>query len=302
MRGDIYILYTELFLPMSDLDVVIHCPPPKAEIGHDSTYGDPDREYSLACLQRLEEALSQSNLTSPFENTRIIDATVPVLKFNEKYTRIPIDISANNADGKESSALIRGWIREYPPLKPVAMYLKHYLYCEGRNETYKGGFGSFLLINLLVFMIKQYQNLLQGPDVCGWLFLSFLHYYGSVFNYALWGVSAKTGKPFELSTDNRRWVRKRRLAFPPALLVEDPTNPNHDMSRGGAHVAIMAQKFREDLLRLQDIFSTSPMPAKGTVLKRWLGPVGEEIEAGYVVRRRSIVDFDRGTRAVHTFP
>ncbi|KAJ3135913.1 hypothetical protein HDU90_003654 [Geranomyces variabilis] len=292
---------TGLLLPLSDLDFVVYCTPATYDDGFDDTFGEPKRESSLACLRRLEKALAKSCLASPFEKFRIIDATVPVLKFEEKYTRIPIDISTNNMDGKTSSALIREWTAEFPPLMPIALFLKHYLYCAGRNDTYSGGFGSFLLINLLVFLFKQQPALVTGPHAYGTIFLAFLRFYGSLFNYKQWGISARTGKAFELAKDNRLWVRRRRVAFPPALLVEDPTNAEHDLSRGGLHAALMAQKFREDLLRLQEILSQDPLP-HAPILRTWLGTAGEDIEAEYCARRRSILNFTRCSRSVHAFP
>ncbi|TPX58315.1 hypothetical protein PhCBS80983_g03206 [Powellomyces hirtus] len=308
-----------LILPSSDIDLALHYADPNkvqsssrlGTSGFDETFGEPERDRDMETLRRLQEAILDSTLPLP-SSVRLVPASVPVLKLQEKTTCILIDITINNKDGAASSRQINSWIEGYEPLFPMTLLIKHYLYAAGLNDTYTGGFGSFLVVNLLVFLFKQQPALLDRPHRYAILLLAFLRFYGTLFDYSKWGISAFTGRPFLLATDTRDWDNKRRSdagAFP--LVVEDPTNPKHDIGRSGYHAANVLQRFRDDFKRLLEIFARyvtsknnptdNNRASDGDILLTWLGSGAAEVEAGFHARRQFISNLHEGIESCTSF-
>ncbi|KAI8912031.1 hypothetical protein DFJ77DRAFT_542239 [Powellomyces hirtus] len=301
-----------LILPSSDIDLALHYADPNkvqsssrvGTSGFDETFGEPERDRNMETLRRLQEAILDSTLP--------LSPVVPVLKLQEKTTGILIDITINNKDGAASSRQVNLWIEGYEPLFPMTLLIKHYLYTAGLNDTYTGGFGSFLVVNLLVFLFKQQPALLDRPHRYAILLLAFLRFYGTLFDYSKWGISAFTGRPFLLATHTRDWDNKRRSdagAFP--LVVEDPTNPKHDIGRSGYHAANVLQRFRDDFKRLLEIFAryvtskSNPTDnnraSDGDILLTWLGSGAAEVEAGFHARREFISNLHEGIESCTSF-
>ncbi|KAI8817654.1 uncharacterized protein EV422DRAFT_210657 [Fimicolochytrium jonesii] len=231
-----------LLLANSDIDVVVFTPapaPPETTTPtrttvFDETFEDPEREHNLRILRTLRETLHKSGLPLQSSIRLVGEANVPVLKFVEKITRIPVDVSVNNSHGMISTEIIQNWIREYPPLRPVTLLIKHYVWRAGMNDTYTGGFGSYVIVNMVVFMFKQFPTLLEGPDIYAKTFICFLRYYGTLFNYRQYGISTIDNVAFKLSQDHRVWQNPARAESVP-FVVEDPTNRKRNVGKSASN-------------------------------------------------------------------
>jgi non-canonical poly(A) RNA polymerase PAPD5/7 len=113
-------------LPWGDLDMTV-------------IVKDKNMEQSSHALARLERALLQSSLPELESVKFILNANVPVLKFREKFTRIKVDISANNTHGKLTTNQVLRWKEDYPSMRNLMLLLKHYLWMRGANESHEGG-------------------------------------------------------------------------------------------------------------------------------------------------------------------
>mgnify|MGYP005991278451 CR=1 FL=1 len=103
---------TKILTPTSDLDIVIMGVP---ENRHDQS----EIYYTLA------EKIKESGTVSYVE--AITNAKVPIVKLDHRKTGISIDICINNDSGLRTGKLIRMFVREYPPLRPLVLILKIFL-------------------------------------------------------------------------------------------------------------------------------------------------------------------------------
>ncbi|TPX55485.1 hypothetical protein SpCBS45565_g08509 [Spizellomyces sp. 'palustris'] len=250
-------------LHSSDLDLVVFYD--SADLGSDGRFDKGTRESNIRILKRLKECLYHSTLPVR-ESIRLIGlANVPVLKWTERLTLVPVDISVNNSAGVDSSVQVNAWLQQYPALKPTTLVLKNYLWRLGLNDNYSGGIGSYLLVNLLVFLFQQQPTLNQSSDCCARALLSFLSYYGYLFNYREYGISTRMGKPFLLAADRRLWQSPRRTDIVP-LVVEDPTDPLRDIGHSSFNVAAIFKLFKCDFEKLQAMMTPGISLPQGEML------------------------------------
>ncbi|KAJ1431607.1 hypothetical protein B484DRAFT_309518, partial [Ochromonadaceae sp. CCMP2298] len=104
---------TKILTPTSDLDLV-------AEGVPDKYRGDPSQPYVL-----LAEALAKSGMVSYVE--AIVNAKVPIVKLDHRLSGISVDICINNDSGLRTGKLIRRFVRQFPPLRPMVLVLKLFL-------------------------------------------------------------------------------------------------------------------------------------------------------------------------------
>jgi len=76
-------------------------------------------------LSRLASHLRRSGIANDI--TVISKARVPLVKFKESITGIPVDISFNITNGIDSGQVISAFINEIPALRPLTMLVKYFL-------------------------------------------------------------------------------------------------------------------------------------------------------------------------------
>ncbi|KAK3848462.1 MAG: hypothetical protein J3R72DRAFT_415809 [Linnemannia gamsii] len=129
----------------------------------------------------------------------IIHAKVPIVKFQDARTRIPVDISFNQQDGFKTGAVVQQFMKGMPALQPMVMLIKQFLkskpawYC----EVHQGGLGSFS-VTLLVMSFLQMHPLIQARMIdpmenLGVLVIEFFELYGLCFNYNAVSISVTQG-------------------------------------------------------------------------------------------------------------
>ena len=140
---------TRILTPTSDLDLaVVGVPVPilpirtttttsgyqnssNSNIRNGNSNNNDISEYEIAAsrcvseLYDLDQAIRQNKLAAYCEV--IPNAKVPILKYDDKKSGISVDICVNNDSGLGTGKLIRQFVREYPPLRPLVMVLKVFL-------------------------------------------------------------------------------------------------------------------------------------------------------------------------------
>jgi non-canonical poly(A) RNA polymerase PAPD5/7 len=51
-------------------------------------------------------------------------------------------------------ALVKVAMVDQPALRPLALFLKFFLYCRGLHETYSGGVGSYMLLIMVLSFLQ----------------------------------------------------------------------------------------------------------------------------------------------------
>ena len=175
-----------------------------------------------------------------------------------------MDICINNDSGLRTGQIMRKFVRDFPPMRPLCMLLKMFLSQRKLHETYTGGIGSFVLVNdehylhvftyvitpLLILLSHHSQSIMivsflqHRKKICkynrlhkntwnlGSLLIEFFYLYGIAFNYNDVGISVlNDGEYFnKRKRDASVWINPSR---PQMLSIEnpDPLTPNTDLGR-----------------------------------------------------------------------
>jgi len=178
---------TGLNLPNSDIDLLVYYPQVK----------------ELTMLNKICNTLVKQIDVQSIEPLKF--TKVPLIKLQEKHTKINVDISFNRTNGIYCVKLVKFLQKKYPELRPLILILKAFLKSRELNETYHGGVGSFLL-TMLVTSYLQRTYKVGGTDKMdlGKHLIDFFELYGSKFNYDEIGISIrKEGSYFR--KDKRGW-------------------------------------------------------------------------------------------------
>ncbi|TYZ54025.1 hypothetical protein PybrP1_003959 [[Pythium] brassicae (nom. inval.)] len=217
---------TQLFLPNSDIDMVVFVPASGA-----------------SPLRKLAAQLRKNRVASSVE---VIDkARIPIVKFVHAASKLHVDVPLNVASRLETASLVKGYVRAFPFFRPLMLALKYFLAQRALNETYTGGVGSFLAQLMVVsFLQHRRRNFGANHDLpqhnnLGQLLLGFFTLYGSDFNYIDLGISVRNGGSYFLKRD-RGWSDWNR---PTLLLVENPNEPTVDVGKNSFNVATVRRAF-----------------------------------------------------------
>ncbi|KAK3804558.1 MAG: hypothetical protein J3Q66DRAFT_362372 [Benniella sp.] len=168
----------------------------------------------------------------PTSFTVISKAKVPLVKFKESITGIPVDISFNLTNGIDSGQVISTYINEIPALRPLTMLVKYFLMIKNHNEVYKGGIGSYTTVGNI-----------DPMDNLGVLLIEFFELYGLCFNYTRVGLTVRDNGSYFEKKDMPTNHRSGRSGQAQKLLLSciDPNDPTNDTAKGSYSL----QKIRE---------------------------------------------------------
>ncbi|KAK3804620.1 MAG: hypothetical protein J3Q66DRAFT_376208 [Benniella sp.] len=189
-------------------------------------------------LNRLASHLRRSGIAN--EVTVISKAKVPLVKFKESITGIPVDISFNLTNGIDSGQVISTYINEIPALRPLTMLVKYFLMIKNHNEVYKGGIGSYTTVIMILSFLQMHPQIQVGNidpmDNLGVLLIEFFELYGLCFNYTRVGLTVRDN---DMPTNHRsgRSGQAQKLL----LSCIDPNDPTNDTAKGSYSL----QKIRE---------------------------------------------------------
>lgn len=218
---------TQLFLPLSDIDMVV--------LGVDPVRGN---------LRSLASALVRAKVC-PYP--QVIDkAKVPIVKFVDTRTGIQVDVSFNQENGVHNTAVVNNYLKEFDALKPLVMVLKYYMKSRDLQEPYTGGIGSYALTlmvvsflqvrnlsNISIFLSFKSSNIIFDtlqqqahyesgkPETnLGYLLIDFFDFYGYAFNYYTTGISVRDGGSY-FNKMNVDWFD---YSQPFLMAIEDPND------------------------------------------------------------------------------
>ncbi|CAI2316802.1 unnamed protein product [Caenorhabditis sp. 36 PRJEB53466] len=233
-------LRTNLFLPTSDIDVLVEC---EDWVG---SSGDVSQQEWLAETAR---GLETDNIA---ESVMVYGgAFVPIVKMVDRDTRLSIDISFNTVQGVRAASYIAKVKEEFPLMEPLVLLLKQFLHYRNLNQTFTGGLSSYGLVLLLVNFFQLYaidmrHRTIQDNGVnLGYLLLRFLELYSSEFNYEELGISPGQACYIPKAANGARYGHKR--AQPGNLALEDPLLTANDVGRSTYNFSSIANAFGQAL-------------------------------------------------------
>eukprot|EP00629_Pelagomonadales_sp_RCC1024_P011862 CAMPEP_0119281306 /NCGR_PEP_ID=MMETSP1329-20130426/24458_1 /TAXON_ID=114041 /ORGANISM="Genus nov. species nov., Strain RCC1024" /LENGTH=391 /DNA_ID=CAMNT_0007281915 /DNA_START=104 /DNA_END=1275 /DNA_ORIENTATION=+ len=215
---------TRLELPSSDVDVCV--------------FGASGARR----IRELANELEGRRLCRTIE--RVESARIPLVKYRDRETGFEVDVSFDVEGGMRTAAIVKGFLRELPPLRPLVLVLKFFLAQRALNETFLGGVGSFMLQLMVVSFLQMRHRtdratgLASAPNL-GALLLEFLELYGRDFNYQTTGISVRHHGAY-FPKQARGWGRPDR---PWLLAIENPDDVSHDVGRNSYAVNRVRQAF-----------------------------------------------------------
>ncbi|KAI7817386.1 hypothetical protein BC939DRAFT_402689 [Gamsiella multidivaricata] len=246
---------TQLYLPSSDMDVVV-------------LLGREINKYKD--LQNLRNHLRRSGVGENI--TCIAKARVPIVKFQETYSHISVDVSFNQVSGIEGAEVVKNYMTKTPGLRSLTMLIKQFLMANELNEVYLGGIGSYATVIMVLSFLQRHPAVQAGlinPDKnLGVLLIEFFELYGLHFNYQDVGIDvAGTGKYFPVTNRENNGHRHIRL------VTLDPINADNNVTKGSIKVLEIRKLFAQAYERLtrnsreqhRDIFVDNERAGRGEI-------------------------------------
>ena len=143
-------------------------------------------------LENLSNSIKKSNWINKEQKIIIQEnesINYLITTTNEEYEKIKIYISIErpNHPGLKRLELIKSYIKEYPPLRPIILALEKILKSANLNNQYPGGLSFYGLILMVVsFIQNQKENnnyTFKEENIKGKIFYEFLKYYGIKFDF-----------------------------------------------------------------------------------------------------------------------
>lgn len=88
----------------------------------------------------------------------IAKARVPIIKFEERESRVNFDISFDKSNGPEAAVWVNSILLKNPEIKPLCLVLKLFLQQRELNEVYTGGIGSYSLLVMLYVHVLLHEG------------------------------------------------------------------------------------------------------------------------------------------------
>ncbi|OLL23900.1 Poly(A) RNA polymerase cid14 [Neolecta irregularis DAH-3] len=207
---------------------------------------------TLRDLREMANKLTREGIAR--EMQVIAKASVPIIKFIERQTKLRVDISFNKPSGLVSAAVVKEFLTKYPAARWLIVIVKHFLSMRGMNEVYSGGLGS--IYGLLIIVNGQLHpqiasERIQPHNNLGVLLIEFLELYGKKFNYDSVGISID-GKGSYFSKVDIGWIRPNQ---PYLLSIRDPSDATNDIAKSSHQILKVRSTFSAgyDLL-LEEVY------------------------------------------------
>ncbi|KAI9105894.1 hypothetical protein DFS34DRAFT_34646 [Phlyctochytrium arcticum] len=251
-------LGTELLLPTSDIDVILHNP--------DEAIDTLTQKIMAKRLRKARPAISRM-----MERIFVLPhAKIPILQGFDRHTKIKLDISYNNLKPLDQIQTVRGFLRDLPHLRELVLVMKQFLHCRQMDDASIGTIGGYTLVLWMAAFLKMHRDIfphryvtaptdggnvsyadvvrnpaLRSPSA-GHLLLDFFLLFGRVFDYREHGLSPgdpdkewvflkNGGRPYVTSAAVNAW----------SLVILDPNNltgnvaaPAHKIDRVTSHLAM----------------------------------------------------------------
>eukprot|EP00271_Cylindrocystis_brebissonii_P002437 TRINITY_DN1305_c0_g3_i1.p1 TRINITY_DN1305_c0_g3~~TRINITY_DN1305_c0_g3_i1.p1 ORF type:complete len:1027 (-),score=228.28 TRINITY_DN1305_c0_g3_i1:493-3573(-) len=226
---------TGLCLPGSDIDLTIEAFLEKGL-----------QQPSVQTWQKnLKNALWKSGLVMSVQP--IPKAKVPILKLVMKGSGLSVDIAFQSLNGPKAVPHVLQQLREQAALEPLCLLLKVYLGQRNLNEAYKGGIGSYCLLNLIGAHLKGLPLADRSYDL-GKILWGFFVRYGCLHDYKTEVVTVNRDREKVPRTRQQRGWGAGLLQ----LSVEDPQAPENDIGKISFRIEEARQHFARSAQHLED--------------------------------------------------
>lgn len=226
---------TGMHLPGADIDMVV--------LSRDQRLNSRTQLYRLADRVRRHGYATKVEVISR--------ARVPIIKFIDASTKIPVDISFEQPTATRAVEKVQGWVQEIPAVKPLAMVLKQFLRRRRLNDVAHGFLGGYSTICMVVSFLKNHPevsaNRIDPLENLGVLLLEFFVLYGETFDYSKYALGM---------TGDMEYVSKRKSidmqsTTPDALAIQDPNDPGNNVARSSFNYHVVRKEFSHaaDLLK-----------------------------------------------------
>lgn len=214
---------TGIYLPSGDIDVTVM----GASMGG---HGEN--------VDRLAHAIRSINGFA--RKIHVIKARVPLVRLVTREGNIQVDISFNQSSGVDYLRRIRGYLQEYPHVRPLLLVLKCFMQQQDLNSAFSGGLCSYGLLLLLVSHLQRYRdNFPKSETNLGSILCNFFEFYGKLLNYCMVGVALRDGGSYYNKIQRYDTDPVDMLRFS----VEDPNNPSNEVGRNGFKGALVREAF-----------------------------------------------------------
>ncbi|GMH65864.1 hypothetical protein TL16_g04302 [Triparma laevis f. inornata] len=279
---------TGLLLPGSDIDLV--CLVKEKEGGEEENVRSKGTDTSI--LTQSPMRLFADSLHSAWGDSltylEVLEHTrIPLVKCTHGPTNISVDVSFDIPNGPIAGKLMRRFLTDLPPLRPLTMVLKQFLKCRNLNEPYKGGVGAFMVQLMVVSFLQQrsredktgqrYSNSNLGS-----LLLDFLELYGLNFNYITTGISVEGGGVYFPKAHDKVFEEFFQMSRPMSLSIENPLEGGMDVGKGSFRIGLIKKAFEVNFkILLSNVTSpvSPPVSILATIIppEKWMGErsVGE---------------------------
>ncbi|KAF9428039.1 hypothetical protein BGZ94_003519 [Podila epigama] len=235
---------TRLYLPSSDMDLVLL----------------RSRDFRPEDMTLLASALRKNRVATDI--TVIRHARVPLVKFKEAISGIPVDISFNITNGIASAQTVNQFMKEVPVLRPLTLLVKHYLQLQDMNEVFRGGIGSYTTLIMILSFLQMHpmiqQEAIDPEDNLGVLLMEFFELYGTCFNYGQVGLRVTDGgEYFDKHREPVGQVNTKSRPYEVLLCSVDPNDASNDTARGSYR-----------LFKVREAFNTAFVTLKRNVIQR----------------------------------
>lgn len=256
-----------LYLPNADIDLVLLSTSFRRT--GVKTFGERKGQiYAFSAF------LKNQNIAVPGSVETIAHARVPILKFVDKLTGLKVDLSFDNDSGLIANRTFQQWKSEYPAMPVIVSVIKQFLLLRGLNEVPTGGLGGFSITCLVTSLLQHMPHGNLYPNL-GSVLMDFFQFYGNNFDYETVGIRMnppgyfnKVSDPFVLAhhasadSEIQRVYGVYKANNGPRLSIEDPNNPDNDISGGTREIALIFKSFAEAFRLLKDRLVSAAISGK----------------------------------------
>ncbi|KAL4900498.1 hypothetical protein BDW74DRAFT_92917 [Aspergillus multicolor] len=228
-----------LYLPNADIDLVLL----STSFRRSGVKAFGERKGQIYAFSAF---LKNQNIAVPGSVETIAHARVPILKFVDKLTGLKVDLSFDNDSGLIANRTFQQWKSEYPAMPVIVSVIKQFLLLRGLNEVATGGLGGFSITCLVTSLLQHMPHANLYPNL-GEVLMAFFHFYGKQFDFETVGIRMNPPGYF-----NKRVYGVYKANNGSRLSIEDPNNPDNDISGGTREIALIFKSFSEAYRLLKD--------------------------------------------------
>ncbi|OJJ42962.1 hypothetical protein ASPZODRAFT_75323 [Penicilliopsis zonata CBS 506.65] len=257
-----------LYLPTADIDLVML----SSNFMRNGIRTFGERKGQIYAFSAF---LKNLDIAVPGSIETIAHARVPILKFVDKLTGLRVDLSFDNDSGIVANRTFQQWKEEFPAMPVVVSVIKQFLLLRGLNEVPTGGLGGFS-ITCLVTSLMQHLPHGRVEQNLGSLLMDFFDFYGTKFDYETVGIRMSPPGYF-----NKRVYKVYRENNNERLAIEDPNNPENDISGGTREIHLIFRSFANAyrVLKTQMLSTSMSATSETSILSTIIGANYEEYAA-----------------------